>query len=59
MSCEQDGRRGWCEWVEAVLGWYVVAGSSGQGGGSREKNTPVTYEVLSLQLALREKKMKC
>ena len=50
MSCEQDGRRGWCDWVEAVLGWYVVAGSSGQGGGSREKNAPVTYEVLSLQL---------
>ena len=51
MSCEQDGRRGSCEWVEAVLGWRVIARPSGQGGGSREKNAPVTYEVLSLQLA--------
>ena len=59
MSCEQVRDEGSCEWVQAVLGWCVIAGPSGEGGGSREKDSPVTYEGIVAAARGSVKKMKC
>ena len=59
MSCEQGAPKGPCEHVQAVLGWCVVIGTSGQGVDSVKDTHQCGREVLSAVARGSVKEMKC